>query len=256
MIPLSAPSQRLESVPLVKIHVCRTARSGGLRCKGKELVERMETPSSRSGWPYVLPDRRTQEELQGLNLRFVELIVRLGAGADAGLGLDAGLIARIGRLRPARKQDLASCPYALHGMSLHDEAFWSAPQPMPEPPPVNGLAASLAPAALKEVQDFLFVALAYGWHLAETNPVAARWMLGANAVELARLTALPFTSLRQIAQDYPGLLRARLWDRRRFWEDLVEAVESGSRQARFAAVSLGLQLSAAAGTTRALPPKR
>jgi hypothetical protein len=209
-------------------------------------------------WPHVLPDQRTHVEMQELNTRFLELIRSLaapmqGPGASPGrdvLGLAPEIAVRIGRLRPANLTDLARCPYALHGIALQDAAFWRELRPRDTPKRYRRSRTELRANDLNAVHDFLFLALAYGWHQASTNPIAARWMLGATAEELQRLTALPFGSLRQIAIDCPGLLRARLSDQRRFWEDLVAATESRSKQARFAAVSLGLQLSAAAGTTR------
>ena len=211
----------------------------------------------RGPWPHDLPDPRVQRELQELNLRFVELVAAIAGQPDrrapenAVLGLDAAVASRIARLRPARRVALARCPYSLHGISLEDSAFWAdaargggAERYGPGRPTPEG-------ALVTEVRDFLFLSLAWAWHLANVSPVAARWMLGASSSALECLATLPFGSLRHLANDSPGLLHARLCDQRRFWSDLVTATESGSRQARFAAVSLGLQLSAAAGMRRA-----
>ncbi len=221
----------------------------------------MEVSDSNAPWPpqsqaRAMPDQRIHRELHELNLRFLELVARLAAGGQAppSLGLDAAVADRIARLRAGQRGDLARCPYALPGIRLHEEAFWAAvtARSVPPMPPLDE-GGELGDGELGELRDFLFLTLAWHWHLAQTAPAAARWMLGATAEQLGRLTALPFGCLRQIAVDCPGLLEARLAGQRRFWEDLVGAAEGGSRQARFAATSLGLQLSAAAGATR---PKR
>lgn len=207
-------------------------------------------------WPHALPDERVQRELQALNARFLALLEALWQGGTAGsgahpiLGLDPGLVARIAALGPDARRMVACCPYALAGLRLHDIAFWQRVAGGQLPATYRRPARQTPEPAALAVRDHLFLCLALAWHLTHTAPVAARWMLGAEGRVLALLRSVPFATLHQLAASYPGLLHARLHDQRRFWDDLVRAAESGAHQARFAAVSLGLQLSAAAGATR------
>lgn len=214
-------------------------------------------------WQHSPPDGRARRELAALNDRFLEVIRLLALApahaADSAdqevhiLGLDVTLAERVAHLPIARRHELAACPYALVGVGLGDLEFWrQAAGPHGSPgtyrrAPGSG---SFSPAHAAALRDALFLTLAYAWHLAQTAPVSARWMLGARPEALAVLGALPFSTIGQIADECPGLLRARLADHRRFWHDLVSAVTSGAPQSRFAAVSLGLQLSAAAGAPR------
>ncbi|MEO0423119.1 MAG: hypothetical protein AAF184_12330 [Pseudomonadota bacterium] len=214
-------------------------------------------------WQHSPPDERARRELAALNDRFLE-VIRLLALAPAHaadnaeqdahiLGLDLTLAERVAHLPMARRRELAACPYALVGVGLGDLEFWrqtAGPHGRPATYRRAPGGGSFSPAHAAALRDALFLTLAYAWHLAQTAPVSARWMLGACPEALTLLRQLPFSSLGRIADECPGLLRARLADHRRFWNDLVSAVASGAQQSRFAAVSLGLQLSAAAGAPR------
>jgi hypothetical protein len=230
-------------------------------------------PPAMSGasWPEPPLDRRLQREVRELNLRFVELLGSLGrtlesgatcaagsAGQDGILGLSPELVSRLSALPPAGRKAVAACPFALPGVHLHDVAFWAtAGLEACASPPAAAAAHAYQRAAWPlterrspQIRDHLMLVLAFAWHLAHTAPVAARWMLGAGAQALDLLRAVPFGRLQHLADECPGLLEARLGDQRRFWDDLVGAAETNARHARFAAVSLGLQLSAVAGASR------
>ncbi len=221
----------------------------------------LTTPGAPQPWQHTLPDRRTHRELAALNDRFLELIRLLALApahaADSGdteqvLGLGVSLAERIAHLPVGRRRELAACPYALVSVGLEDLQFWQEVSEQRSPPAYRRAAGSNTFSASHTAawRDALFLTLAYAWHLAQTAPMTARWMLGACPEALALLRALPFSTLGRVADECPGLLRARLAHQRRFWEDLVSAVASGTQQSRFAAVSLGLQLSAAAGAAR------
>ncbi|MEM9384051.1 MAG: hypothetical protein AAGA68_03260 [Pseudomonadota bacterium] len=226
-------------------------------------MEVLNSSAPPGPWRYSPPDARARRELAALNGRFLE-VIRLLALAPAHaadsvehnahvLGLEATVAERVAHLPVARRDELAACPYALVGVSLGDLEFWrqvSSPNARPTSYRRALGGSSFSPAHASALRDALFLTLAYAWHLAQTSPTSARWMLGACPESLALLRALPFSTLGQIADECPGLLRARLADQKRFWHDLVSAVASGTHQRRFAAVSLGLQLSAAAGAPR------
>lgn len=99
--------------------------------------------------------------------------------------------------------------------------------------------------------------LAYTWHLARMEEVAARLFLGLPPPWIERIHACTLRQVMQLAESQPGMLDPRWPDRVGMWRELLVAAASGEPSALEPVRIRGLQLLAAqaradrAGTGRA-----
>jgi hypothetical protein len=147
-------------------------------------------------------------------------------------------------LDPARRPLLARCPFSLFTARFHDGHFWSA----------QASATSVRDSAVKLASDatsnsrttaFTELALFYAWHLVQSNPLAARILLGMAEQTITAFRQISLRRLQQLASEQPELVTPRWPERTAFWQGLVNATEPGPNTRLEEIRSLGIQMIAA-----------
>jgi len=181
--------------------------------------------------------------LHALNRRFLDLDRQ-----------DLGLSGRLARLSAAQKDTVASCPYALFDVRLHDASHWRSrlrDAGVPRVADVPGdrdVNREVDRAA--EVTDFLRLALFFAWHVAASSGtgvsrLAPQLVLGMHAHTTAAFARAPVSAILELALSETGCLSARWRDCDRYWSALAAAAE-GADEPRLQRVRLyGIQLAAA-----------
>ena len=146
-------------------------------------------------------------------------------------------------LDPQARQRAANCPYLLLDAGFADPPRWRV-----SPPGQVGDSAQLAYAAFftaptaGEVARLVFT---YAWHLARSEPAAARLLLGMPAASAALISAYTLRQIQLLAERHPDWLRPRWPARVEVWRDLLLAAASGEGPALERARLRGLTLLAA-----------
>jgi hypothetical protein len=184
----------------------------------------------------------TLESLSELNEMTFALLVEQAAERPTHAG---GLVAAVSnvwrRLDAAARRRAASCPYLLLDAGFADVQRWGGAGTQVSdvregPPRYFTVHAALEAARL------VFI---YAWHVARTQPAAARLLLGMRAPCAA---ALGQCSLRQafaLADSHAAWLRPRWSARPEVWQELLAAAASGEELALERARLHGLTLLAA-----------
>jgi hypothetical protein len=184
----------------------------------------------------------TLDSLLELNeMAFALLVEQAGEPAPGG-GLAGAVSGVWRRLDCAARRRAASCPYLLLDAGFADTQRWSGTaraqvsDVREGPPPYFTVRAALEAARL---------VFTYAWHLARTQPAAARLLLGMRA---PCAQAMSQCSLRQtfaLADSHVAWLRPRWSARPEVWQELLAAAASGEELALERARLHGLTLLAA-----------
>ena len=207
-----------------------------------------DAPKSPTGYSWqksaVLSDA-VLEPLYALNWEFLTIVPRFSRqwrAADSGPRLPDPVWAQLLAMRPEQVRELARCPFSLFSARFEDETYWEDI--------AAGEAASVASSSpdtdplLRRLREFAQLALFYAWHLALSNPGAARVILGMTegAGEVFRHFTL--IRLQQIAQESPLMFEPRWPSRPVFWHTLLSG-GSAEKGDRIDLRLLGLQILAA-----------
>ncbi|CAN5140282.1 hypothetical protein BH24PSE2_BH24PSE2_04920 [soil metagenome] len=197
--------------------------------------------------------RRLLAEIFDLNRGFLQL-VRQGAGPDGrggtNWGLEPALLTRIGRFPSRAVDDLCGCPFLLFGLRFDDLEFWSHVRES-RACYRYGAPADSGVAIEHDRHAFTLLALFYAWHLASTNPAAARLCCGLPPAAARIYRSLPMSELLRVAVQAPALLHAQFEDKPKFWAELLEIIENGDRRRLGAARVAGTHLIGTRCATRA-----
>ncbi len=164
------------------------------------------------------------EPLYELNrqwLALLALVPRLWTGGTCSR-LPDPVSASLVVLAPDRRTEIAHCPFSLFTARFNDGVYWlgiagntavQEPRPGDEDEAVRGA-----------VMRFSEIALFYAWHLARTNPPAARIILGFADQTLSAFQALTLTSLQRLAGSNHQLFAPRWPERTVFWLRLLDSL--------------------------------
>lgn len=173
---------------------------------------------------WLLPE--TLESLLELN----ELCLALLAEQAAASGATAGrVLEEVGALwrsldAPARRR-AAACPYLLLDAGFADRERWrraALPQVGDAEQPPYAAFFTLARAI--EVGRLV---LTYAWHLARSQPSAARLLLGMRASCAALIARYTLRHIHRLAEGHPEWLRPRWAEQPAVWRELLLAAASG-----------------------------
>jgi hypothetical protein len=212
-----------------------------LRCEDGTigLMEPGGVPAG-PGWLRV----ETLECVAELNEMSLTLLAEQAAARPPPVGAPLARVAELVRhLDSAGRRRAAGCPYLLLDAGFADLRRWHA---VAAGQVADGAEGRYAPfftvaAALEAAR----LVLTYAWHLARTQPAAARLLLGMPA---ACASALGGCSLRQVytlAERHPEWLRPRWPARTAVWQELLAAAAAGEGEALQRARLHGLTLLAA-----------
>jgi hypothetical protein len=188
-------------------------------------------------------------QIYQLNLDYLELLIAECAAAECAAQLHHLPPAQRSALAvlPARAMRLiAATPYTLYSLGFEDESFWAsvcanATEAMP-PSVVHRYA-----RARDESAQYAFckVALLHAWHVATSNPMAARVVYAMPHATVQRLAAAPLWQVQCVASSHAALLMPRWPTNPAFWPDLIRFATANDIRRVSTTRLLGVQLVAA-----------
>ena len=187
--------------------------------------------------------------IQQLNLDYLELLVAEHALPECAAQLQhlpPKQRTALAALAPSALHSLAATPYTLYSLGVEDENFWasicaSATESMPSSV-VHRYARTTETSAQ---YGFCKLALLHAWHVAATNPLAARVVYAMPHATAQRLATTPLWQVRLIALSHATLLMPRWPTNPAFWPDLTRLAAANDQRRLSTAKLLGLQLIAA-----------
>lgn len=183
--------------------------------------------------------------LASLNLDYLELLI-----AEAGRPAPGGvrhLPERV--LESLRKADraslrlLASAAFSLYSLGFEDQEFWRSALRKDmriDSQPVDARYGAVSAAVVQS--SFCEIALLHAWHVAVSQPTAARLILGMPSALIERMTNVQLWQLRRIAVEYPGLLMPRWPANPCFWPEMIKFAAAADARRLHALQQLGHQL--------------
>lgn len=198
-------------------------------------------PAGNAHWlERTLFGERVLADMADVNGEFVRLLLELHAcrpGMPV-LGLPAHLVPPMAR-RGWTATGGPRLPFVLFDLRFRDSVFWGE-QSAGATSIRDGDAARLADA---RIVRFARTALTLGWHLAQSDPQAARLALGLDSVTATLLAGLSVGALDALARRAAPALAARFCTRERFWWLLGDCLGPAADPACVQRVRLlGLQL--------------
>jgi hypothetical protein len=217
-------------------------------------VEDTAGASLRSAWlAGDVLDAALRVSLRDLNARFLDCLRRM---PEEELGL-LGFVPAVARLMRATDADstplIAACPYALFDAAFRRHEYWYAMCASAGTPAVPEEDAALPAEHQQEYVTLTEMALFFAWHLATTNLLATRLVLGMSTAtaELIRSSTLP--TITGVVRIRRRLLRPRWPERTLFWRRLLAITPQSSFEEATVAQLTGIQLMATAECLEQLP---
>src|SRR5690606_904440 len=104
------------------------------------------------------------------------------------------------------RQFIATAAFSLYSLGFEDTGFWLS-KLRTGPQSIESRYAVWSTPALESA--FCEIALIHAWHVAVTQPVAARLLYGMPSAIVNCMSLVHLWQLKRIAADYPGLLMPR-----------------------------------------------
>jgi len=219
-------------------------------------VEDTAGASLRSAWlAGDVLDAALRVSLRDLNARFLDCLRRMPEEELELLGF-VPAVARLLRATDAHSTLLiAACPYALFDAAFRRHEYWHAmcAGAGAGTVAVSGEDAALPPEHQQEYVTLTEMALFFAWHLATTNLLATRLVLGMSTAtaELIRSSTLP--AITGAVRTRRRLLRPRWPERTLFWRRLLAITPQSSFEEATVAQLTGIQLMATEECLEQLP---
>ena len=220
---------------------------GAAKRKVAGRTRRIRKHNVQSAAPVL--DAALLARIQQLNVDYLELLIAERTNAECAAQLQhlppvqrAALAALPSGALPA----LAATPYTLYSLGVEDENFWasiSANSVGAMPPAVVDRYASTSDTTAQYA--FCKLALFHAWHVAATNPMAARVLYAMPYTTAQRLAATPLWQIKCIASSHAALLMPRWPTNPAFWPDLIRFAAAKDVRRLTTARLLGIQLIAA-----------
>lgn len=193
----------------------------------------------------------TLESVAELNELSLALLAEQAAARAPQPGAALAQLAELWRhLDTAARRRAAACPYLLLDAGFADQRRWQAAgagQVADAREPAY-TAFFTVPGALEAAR----LVFTYAWHLARTQPAAARLLLGMPAQCVADMGRCSLRQMYALAERHPEWLRPRWLTRPELWQELLAAAAGGEVAALERARLHGLTLLAA--EVRLMPP--
>ncbi len=178
--------------------------------------------------------------LAEINSQCLDMLCALAAAGQVTAPLGADMAPLWRRLTPEARQRLAAAPYLLADAGFSDESRWRRLQAASVNDQQRELPASVFNA--KSATTFTRRVLVFGWHLARSQPSAARLALGMTPACLSLIAALRLQDLDRIGELHPGWVRPRWEAHPEIWRNMLLAALQGNTAALQQSKLRGIQL--------------
>jgi hypothetical protein len=200
--------------------------------------------SLTDGFPGVVAPILTADLLgrvYQLNLDYIELLIAEFTCPDlAGMRyLPDRVLEMLRKTSNEARQTLATTAFSLYSLGFEDEEFWRLALRV-DPQPIDGRYGVLSAAVVQS--SFCELALLHAWHVAVSQPIAARVLYGMPTPIIDRISRARLWQLRRIAVDYPGLLMPRWPANPCFWPEMIKFATLGDLRRLHTLQQLGHQL--------------
>jgi hypothetical protein len=194
--------------------------------------------------------------LRELNARFLGLLKRMPEEELGYLGFAPTVTRLLRACETEATLIMAACPYALFDAAFRHHEYWRM---VCGAPAAHDLPREAMPAAfdsaeyLADYEALTEMALFFAWHLATTNALATRLVLGMSpaTTELIRLSTL--STIAGALRTRHRLLRPRWPQRTLFWRRLLAITEQSSQEEATTAQLIGIQLMATEDCLEQMP---
>ena len=183
------------------------------------------------------PDKADLADLREINLGFLELLGREGAGRTLLADVPERIAGRLRSLSGEERRRLARSPFLLCSCREDDIEYW---QQLLQP----GTSHDLFTTGAEQAADLLRLTsgvIGFTWQLARKNVFVARLLTGASSAWCEEIAMHPLLRLIDSGSRRGDGIRLRLSHDGRFWERLLQNAVSDDPLIRRAARAGGLQ---------------
>ena len=176
-----------------------------------------------------------------LNFDYLELLAADGTSpiATGPRCLPDRVIESLRNASTDTRQQIAASSFALYSLGFEDQEFWRTALRFDEQP-LDGRYATMSSTTVHA--SFCELALLHAWHVALTQPIAARMIYAMPTPIIERIARAKLWQLRRIAVDHPAVLMPRWPTNPCFWPEMIKFAASGDTRRLHALQQLGHQL--------------
>lgn len=186
------------------------------------------------------------ESVHQLNLDYLELLAAEPAEKECATQLQHLMPrerAAVGVLSSRALRCIADAPYTMYSLGFEDESFWEAMRLHANADAPSSVVDRYTPVDDESAQyAFCKLALFHAWHVAATNPFAARVVYAMSYATAQRLAATPLWQITSVAASHAILLAPRWPTNPAFWPDLIRFAAADDMSRLSTARLLGTQL--------------
>ena len=195
--------------------------------------------SYTDGIPGVVAPVLTAELLQcirDLNDDYLELLVAEGTRAGSSSHLPDRVRDELRKSSRQARQQIAKAAYSLYSLGFEDQQFWRSALRTEPRSFAERYGGVVTPSS------FIELALYHAWHVAVSNPIAARVVYGMSAPIIECVAHASLWQLRRVAVEYPELLMPRWPTNPCFWPEVIKFATAGDLRRLHTLQQLGHQL--------------
>jgi hypothetical protein len=202
-------------------------------------------PGPRASWQSgEVLSAALRVSLRDLNVRFLSCMRGLPEAELGALGFTPNVMRLLRAIEQESMLVIAACPYALFDAAFWQHEYWRTLYSSANATASPRLAAEEGPDYVREYNAFTELALFFAWHLATTNALASRLVLGMSAATAAIIRSATLPAMAGAVRGRNRLLRPRWPQRTFFWRRLLAITPQSSFEETSAAQLVGIQLMA------------
>ena len=179
--------------------------------------------------------------LRELNLDYLDLLLAERGAAHGIRFLPDRILDELEQCPLDTRRALAATKFSLYSLGFEDQHFWRSALRTGEQR-IDARYGVLSSAVMQTA--FCEIGLMHAWHVAMTQPYAARVAYGMPPAIIERMAHAQLWQLKRIAADYPGLLMPRWPSNPCFWPEMIKFARAGDLRRLTTIQQLGHQLMA------------
>ena len=185
--------------------------------------------------------------LRELNARFLTCLKRMPEEDLGRFGFTPSVARQLQTCEAQALLIVAACPYALFDAGFRQHDFWETVVRLALPQAASGDGTFVPADDAPDYDALTELVLFFAWHVASTNVLATRLVLGMSpqTAEVIRMSPLP--AITSAVRSRRRLLRPRWPQRTLFWQRLLAITPQSSGEETTTAQLIGIQLMATDG---------